>query len=162
VNTKRTGPLICASTLGLGLGGFMDGILLHQVLQWHQMISNRIPPDTLINAKINMFWDGMFHLGTWTLTFIGLILLWRLLGRKDVAFSTGIFVGGLIFGWGVFNVMDSVFNHYLFALHNVRGNVPNPEHWNLGFLLFGSAQTALGWGIVQRGRKRCCANEPAA
>jgi uncharacterized membrane protein len=24
---------------GLGLGGFIDGILLHQILQWHHMLS---------------------------------------------------------------------------------------------------------------------------
>jgi len=38
---QRAGPVIAAATfLGLGLGGFIDGILLHQLLQWHQMISN--------------------------------------------------------------------------------------------------------------------------
>ena len=26
--------------LGLGLGGFVDGIVLHQVLQWHHMVSD--------------------------------------------------------------------------------------------------------------------------
>ena len=26
--------------LGLGLGGFFDGIVLHQILQWHHMESN--------------------------------------------------------------------------------------------------------------------------
>ena len=26
--------------LGVGLGGFVDGIVLHQVLQWHHMLSS--------------------------------------------------------------------------------------------------------------------------
>jgi hypothetical protein len=26
--------------LGLGLGGFVDGIVLHQVLQWHHLVSD--------------------------------------------------------------------------------------------------------------------------
>jgi uncharacterized membrane protein len=26
--------------LGAGLGGFMDGILLHQILQWHHMATS--------------------------------------------------------------------------------------------------------------------------
>jgi len=26
--------------LGVGLGGFLDGILLHQVLQWHHMLTS--------------------------------------------------------------------------------------------------------------------------
>ena len=25
---------------GIGLGGFVDGIVLHQVLQWHHMVSD--------------------------------------------------------------------------------------------------------------------------
>jgi hypothetical protein len=25
---------------GLGLGGFVDGIVLHQILQWHHMVSD--------------------------------------------------------------------------------------------------------------------------
>ena len=149
----RSGPLISAATfLGLGMGGFIDGILLHQVLQWHQMISNWLPPDTLARSKVNMFWDGIFHLGTWTLTAIGLTLLWRLIGRADVVFSTTVFVGSLIFGWGLFNLMDSVFDHYLFAFHNVRENVPNPAIWNHGFLAFALLQSAIGWLVIQRGR----------
>ena len=151
---QRAGPLICAATfLGLGLGGFIDGILLHQVLQWHQMISNWLPPDTLDASKVNRFWDGIFHLGTWTLTIIGLALLWRLIGRRDVLFSTMVFVGALLFGWGLFNLMDSVVDPYLFGFHNVRENVPNPWAWNLGFLIFSLVQMAIGWAIVQRGRR---------
>ena len=35
--------------LGLGLGGFFDGIVLHQLLQWHHMVSNveSFSPDTV-------------------------------------------------------------------------------------------------------------------
>ena len=51
-------PLIVASTLlGLGLGGFVDGILLHQILQWHHMLSSAgVPPDNLANLEINTLW----------------------------------------------------------------------------------------------------------
>lgn len=57
-----TVPLIsAATTLGIGLGGFIDGVFLHQILQWHEMLSNKIPPVTLLNKSINMFWDGIFH-----------------------------------------------------------------------------------------------------
>jgi uncharacterized membrane protein len=152
---KRAGPLIASATfLGLGLGGFIDGILLHQVLQWHQMVSTRLPPNTLSAAKINMFWDGIFHAGTWTFTLIGLVMLWRLIGRTEVLFSTAVFIGALLMGWGLFNVTEGVFNHYLFALHNVRENVPNPQLWNHGFLVFGILQAGIGWAIIQRGRRQ--------
>ena len=31
--------LLAGSVLGMALGGFFDGILLHQVLQWHHFLS---------------------------------------------------------------------------------------------------------------------------
>ena len=33
--------------LGLGLGGFVDGITLHQIMQWHNMGSAVLPPTTM-------------------------------------------------------------------------------------------------------------------
>jgi uncharacterized membrane protein len=66
-------PMIAAGTmLGIGLGGFIDGILFHQLMQIHEMLSARVPPLTLVNAEINMFWDGLFHAGTWLATAVGL------------------------------------------------------------------------------------------
>ncbi len=56
--------------LGVGMGGFVDGILLHQVLQWHHMLSgtddDRIgvrfyDPRTVPGLRMNTVWDGFFH-----------------------------------------------------------------------------------------------------
>jgi len=151
--SSSTRPVVTAAIfLGLGLGGFLDGILLHQILQWHQMISARLPPDTLAAAKVNMFWDGIFHAGTWTFTFIGVILLARTAGHAEKPHSPWLLAGGMILGWGVFNLMDSIFNHYLFNFHNVRENVPNPQLWNHGFLLLSLIQIAGGGMMVRHGR----------
>jgi uncharacterized membrane protein len=50
---------------GLGLGGFFDGIVLHQVLQWHHMLTDAGYPATSIeNLQINTLWDGFFHATT--------------------------------------------------------------------------------------------------
>jgi uncharacterized membrane protein len=69
-------PLIAAGVLiGAGLGGFIDGIMLHQILQWHNMLSSQIPPNDLVSVKVNMVWDGYFHLAVWILTLIGLGVL---------------------------------------------------------------------------------------
>ncbi len=98
---QRSGPVIAAAAfLGMGLGGFLDGIILLQILQRHQMISAWLPPDTLEAAKTNMFRDGMFHAGAWTLTAVGVVLLRRLAGRRDVLLSNALLAGGLIPGWG--------------------------------------------------------------
>src|SRR5205807_3277573 len=76
--TRPATPLIRAGTvIGIGMGGFADGILFHQILQLHNMLSNRVLRDTLVNEQINMFWDGLFHAFTWTSVAIGIALLWR-------------------------------------------------------------------------------------
>jgi len=62
--------------LGLGLGGFVDGILLHQILHWHNMLSARVPPSSMEAMRTNMRADGWFHVGVWLLTFCGVLLLW--------------------------------------------------------------------------------------
>ena len=55
-------PLIAAGVLmGAGLGGFVDGIVLHQILQWHNMLSSRMPPNDLVAAKVKSeIYDGNF------------------------------------------------------------------------------------------------------
>lgn len=44
--------------LGVGMGGFVDGIVLHQILQRHNMLSSVLPPSTLEAMHTNMLWDG--------------------------------------------------------------------------------------------------------
>lgn len=58
--------------LGVGMGGFFDGILLHQILQVHNMISARVPPNTMENMENGMVADGLFHIVTWVATLLGI------------------------------------------------------------------------------------------
>src|SRR5215203_241764 len=65
----RRGRLVTAAILlGVGLGGFFDGIVLHQILQWHHLVSTPAPPDTLANLELNTLFDGLFHGATWVVT----------------------------------------------------------------------------------------------
>src|SRR3954452_24618068 len=68
--------------LGLGLGGFVDGIVLHQVLQWHHMLSDvdGHPVTTVAGLEVNTMADGFFHIGTWFVVLgasIVTVALWR-------------------------------------------------------------------------------------
>jgi uncharacterized membrane protein len=47
--------------LGVGLGGFLDGMFLHQVFQWHHMFSSTYPVDTVAGLRMNTLGDGWFH-----------------------------------------------------------------------------------------------------
>ena len=58
-------PISAGILFGLGLGGFFDGIVLHQLLQWHHMLTSAgVPADTVDGLELNTLWDGLFHTGT--------------------------------------------------------------------------------------------------
>src|SRR4051812_41739412 len=59
-----------------GLGGFFDGIVLHQVLQWHHMLSTWYPIDTIENLRLNTLWDGLFHSLTYVFVAVRPLVLW--------------------------------------------------------------------------------------
>jgi uncharacterized membrane protein len=150
--TRRT-PLVAAGILlGAGLGGFVDGIVLHQILQWHNMLSGQLPPDTLVRAKVNMYWDGLFHAAVWVLTAVGLSLLWSATGRSDVPHSGRTLVGGLLLGWGLFNVVEGIIDHEILGLHHVYEYTPNHLPADLSFLFFGLLLLLLGGLLVRAGR----------
>jgi len=130
-------PLIASGTLlGIGLGGFVDGILFHQILQLHNMLSNWVPRTTLANEEINMFWDGLFHAFTWIMTAAGLALLWRAVKRPDALLSGKTLIASLLLGWGLFNLIEGLIDHQLLQVHHV---VQNGNHllWDMLFLASG-------------------------
>ncbi|MGZ8993290.1 MAG: DUF2243 domain-containing protein [Burkholderiaceae bacterium] len=131
-----------AILLGIGLGGFVDGILLHQILQWHSMLSNLVGTSTVAAMHLSMFWDGVFHAATWIVTFVGVMLLWQS-GRRGTNPPLGIFSGAMLMGWGAFNLIEGLINHHLLELHNVR-EVMEPTVWNVGFLAFSAAMFLIG------------------
>ncbi len=139
--------------LGLGLGGFADGILLHQVAQWHHMGSAVLPPTTLKAVRQNMLWDGWFHVATLVLTTVGVFLLLRD-ARADRAMpSTVAFTGFLLLGWGLFNLVEGLVDHHLLGIHHVRDMpmfVPAYDWLFLG--VGGVGLMSLGW-FLSRGER---------
>lgn len=105
--------------LGMGLGGFVDGIVLHQILQWHNMGSAVLPPHTMEAMSRNMVWDGQFHLVMWLVTVVGVFIL-RSETHTRFQQPTLAFVGQLVLGWGLFNLVEGVLDHHLLGLHHVR------------------------------------------
>jgi uncharacterized membrane protein len=150
--TMHRGPILSSGILlGTGLGGFVDGILFHQILQWHNMLSSVRPPVDLVEMKYNMVWDGLFHAFTWTMTLVGIIRLWAAGKRSDVAWSTPAFVGALVMGWGVFNFVEGLIDHQVLGIHHVHPG-EGQVAWDLGFLAFGLAELAVGALVIRTGR----------
>lgn len=146
------GALVAAGMLiGTGMGGFVDGIVLHQILQWHNMLSSVRPPDDLVTMKYNMVWDGVFHAFTWLTTAIGLAKLWRAGHRTDVPWSTRTFVGSLFMGWGLFNAIEGVIDHQLLGIHHVHPG-SGELAWDIAFIASGLVMVGAGWAAVRAAR----------
>lgn len=143
---------ITSIILGIGIGGFIDGIVLHQILQWHGMFTNQLPADTVLGKSVNMFWDGIFHLLTLTAVIIGIISLTRLLKKKNINPSPNLVLGGFFAGWGLFNFVEGLIHHHVLKFHNVREFSENPNLWNYGFLASGVIFMIIGFFIIYNRR----------
>lgn len=151
---RRIGPVVMAGCLlGCGLGALFDGIVLHQILQWHNLLSSVTPPTDLAAMKYNMLWDGLFHAVAWLVTAAGVARLWSLTRRSEALLSSSAFVGALLAGWGAFNLLEGLIDHQWLGLHHVHPG----EHelaWDLGFLAWGAIMLAAGGWLMQRARGR--------
>jgi uncharacterized membrane protein len=144
-------PRTSGLLFGLGLGGFVDGIVLHQILQWHHMVSAGTPPTTLTRLEVNTLADGFFHLATWALVVaasITSITAWR---QGRLAPNVSFHLGLVLTGWGIFNVVEGLIDHQLLGVHHVRDDLGAPLSWDLGFLLFGALLIGGGWLLHRRG-----------
>ncbi|WP_222432866.1 DUF2243 domain-containing protein [Caenimonas sedimenti] len=148
-------PLLAAGILmGAGLGGFVDGIVFHQILQWHNMLSGWLPPTNLVDAKVNMLWDGIFHASVWAMTMLGLWMLVRAGGRRDVSWSAGTFWGAWLLGWGLFNFVEGAIDHLLLGIHHVNEYAPSPLTYDLLFQASGVVLAVLGWMVIRSARRQ--------
>ena len=142
--------------LGLGLGGFFDGIVFHQVLQWHHMVTSAgYPATTIANLQFNTLLDGLFHATTWLFTVGGVAILWRHAHRAHVRWSTRLLCGTVLIGFGAFNIVEGLVDHQLLGLHHVNETAPQDQwvYWDIGFLLWGAAMFIAGWWLKRTGRE---------
>ncbi|MCF3935300.1 DUF2243 domain-containing protein [Acuticoccus sp. M5D2P5] len=153
---ERKFPTAAGVLFGLGLGGFFDGIVLHQVLQWHHMVTSAgYPANTVRNLEINTFFDGLFHASTYVFVVLGLIILWRTAHRSHLWWSWKLLVGTVLIGFGTFNLVEGIIDHHILSLHHVNETVPRKQwiYWDLGFLLSGAGMLLAGWIVYRRGKR---------
>jgi uncharacterized membrane protein len=149
-------PTLGGILLGLGLGGFFDGIVLHQILQWHHMVTSAgHPADTLENLEFNTLLDGLFHLATYLFTVAGLIVLWRSARKPHFEWSARLLFAAMLIGFGLFNTVEGLINHQILGLHHVNETVPREQwlYWDIGFLIWGAGMLVGGW-LLLRSAKR--------
>jgi uncharacterized membrane protein len=142
-------PRLPGLLLGIGFGGFVDGIVLHQILQWHHMVSDTAaaPVTTVPGLHVNTLGDGLFHAATWVVALTGTLLTVAAWRRRRLAPTWPVQIGLLLAGWGVFNVVEGVVDHLVLGVHHVRDDLGGPLSWDLGFLGFGLLLTVAGWAL---------------
>jgi uncharacterized membrane protein len=151
----RSPPKAPAFVMGLGLGGFVDGIVLHQILQWHHLLTDTgdHPSDTVDGLEANTLADGLFHAATWVFVVFGMALMLRAWQRRELAPPWRAHIGLLLAGWGVFNVVEGLVDHQLLGIHHVRDDLGGPLGWDLGFLAFGVLLIAGGLALARSGER---------
>jgi uncharacterized membrane protein len=144
----RAGGLL----LGIGFGGFFDGILLHQILQWHHMLTSTgdHPATTVVGLETNTLADGLFHTLTLVASLVGLYLIWAAV-RKGAKLAGRHLVGLMLAGWGFFNLVEGVVDHQILTVHHV--NYDNVVLWDTLFLIFGAVLLMSGWALARSGER---------
>ncbi|WP_436255796.1 DUF2243 domain-containing protein [Neorhizobium sp. LjRoot104] len=147
--------------LGFGLGGFFDGILLHQVLQWHHLLSGLDLAGR--DVRFLIMTDGLFHVLMYVITGAGLWLLWRSRsGLSKPQAGLGLHAHALI-GFGTWHIIDALLSHWLLGLHRIRMDVETPLIWDLvWFGVFGLAPLLIGLKIHRKSASNRMMSSPLA
>jgi len=125
---------------GVGLAGFIDEVVFHQLLHWHHFYDRSTPAAGLVS-------DGLLHAGSWLATVAGLFLFADL--QRRAATVRRRVVAGVLIGAGGFQLYDGLVQHKVLRLHQVRYGVdllPYDLAWNLA----GAAALAAGLLLLRR------------
>lgn len=148
---QQAGLVAAAAVIGVGLSGFFDGILLHQILQWHHLLS-LVPGERFRDVETQIFADGAFHVLMYLVTAVGLGMLWRRRDRLAEAGWRAVAGGGLI-GFGLWNLADVGLFHWVLGIHRIRVNVPDPMVYDLAWIvLLGALPALAGWKLLRGDR----------
>lgn len=136
-------PLVRAGiVLGVGLGMFLDGLLFHQILQWHHLVDERTD-----SMGANLLADGLFHAAAWLVTLAGIALLWNAARTVRPPAGARALVGSGLLGLAAFNVAETVVDHFLLRLHWLH--VSDHPLWDVGFVVLNLALGLAAWRILR-------------
>ncbi|KAA0547439.1 DUF2243 domain-containing protein [Bacillus sp. BGMRC 2118] len=133
--------------LGFGFMGALDGIIFHQLLQWHSVYMATDRPGQIVS-------DGIFHFGVSIALVIGGILLWLAGNPTSVEKGNRFVLGGFLMGAGIFNVVEGTINHHLLQIHRVKPGDPHAMMYDLSFLALGFILAVIGYAIRKSSKKQ--------
>jgi len=117
--------------VGVGLGGLLDGVVLHQLLQWHHVWSSKTTDKTVAGLEENTLADGIVQLAFLAVLVLGMTML---SGRP---LATRPSAGLAVIGWGAFNLLDQLVFHLALGAHHIREDVDTSELYDWAFFALG-------------------------
>lgn len=123
VNEVRR-SLVAGILMGIGVAGFVDETVFHQILHWHHFYDLSTPSWGLIS-------DGLFHAFSWFCIIGGFFIFADL--RRRTAWRQTRHLSGFLFGLGGFQLWDGTIQHKWWHLHEIRYHVnivPYDLVWN--------------------------------
>jgi uncharacterized membrane protein len=121
----RRSLLLTGILLGIGLVCSLDQIVLHELLQWHNLYVHT-------TTYWRLFIDGLFHAASAGLLVLAALRLWQ--GRRQARTgSWRVLAAGVLLGMGGFNLYDGTVQHKLLGLHPVREGVTDQLPYDLAF-----------------------------
>ncbi|WP_075293202.1 DUF2243 domain-containing protein [Pararhizobium arenae] len=132
--------------LGFSIGGFFDGIILHQILQWHHLLSGI--EEAQQDIRVLVLWDGIFHGLMYIIAGVGLWLLWRARKEFPASGADRRLCANSLIAFGTWHILDGILSHWILGIHRIRMDVNNPLFWDLlWFVLFGALPFICGWAV---------------
>jgi uncharacterized membrane protein len=137
--------------LGMGFGGFADGIILHQILGWHHMIcySAHCQPTSIAQLQLENTQDGYFDLGMWLLTLAGTAMLFRAARAPALAWRGCVLLGAMLSGSGLFNFFEGLIDHQILGIHHVLPGHPHQFLFDMLYLANGVVFFLVGAWLVR-------------
>lgn len=115
--SQQRATLLTGIFIGIGIAGFLDEAIFHQLLQWHNFY-------WATNEYGRVLSDGFFHIFSTLLLLWGLFRVWQ--GRTAWTHASKIImIAGILIGAGGFNFYDGIVQHAILHLHLVNEHVCN-------------------------------------
>ncbi len=145
--TSEKRLLVATFALGFALSGFFDGVLLHQILQWHHLLS-ALDGD----LRFQIAADGWYHVLMYAVAAWGLWQLWKARGALASDRSGRLVAAWSLIGFGAWHVVDALGSHWLLGIHRIRMDSDIPLAWDIGWLaVFGLVPLLVGWRLRSNG-----------
>lgn len=129
-----------AGLVGVGLAGLVDVVVFHQLLGWHHFYDRS-------TEAVGLASDGLLDLALILALVVGLVSMVEMAGPMERWGRRGC--GGILAGFGGFNLFDGVVDHKLLRLHQIRPGVANLLAYDAAWIGLSVLILAVGMVLVR-------------